>query len=56
TEEELAVSLDLCERFHRSAEGRLHYAFTPRGTRNATDAMWQRVTELAVERGTVVHT
>jgi 5-methylthioadenosine/S-adenosylhomocysteine deaminase len=56
TEESLEESLFLLDRYHHSANDRLRYAFTPRGTRNATDEMWQRVVELAQEKGTIVHT
>jgi cytosine/adenosine deaminase-related metal-dependent hydrolase len=56
TETSLSKSLDLFERFHGSAGGRLHYAFTPRGTRNVTDALWKQVVQLAAERNALIHT
>lgn len=56
TETALRKSLALFERYHNAAEGRLGYAFCPRGTRNATDELWQQVARLAAERNVRVHT
>jgi 5-methylthioadenosine/S-adenosylhomocysteine deaminase len=52
----LSKSLSLLERFHGSGEGRLHFAFCPRGTRNATDELWREVARLGREKRVLVHT
>lgn len=56
TETAVRKSLALYERYHDTAGGRLGYAFCPRGTRNATDALWKEIVPLARERGVRVHT
>lgn len=56
TQTALQKSLALYERYHGAAGGRLGYAFCPRGTRNATDELWQAVARLAQERGVRIHT
>jgi 5-methylthioadenosine/S-adenosylhomocysteine deaminase len=56
TEVALSKSLSLLERFDKSGEGRLHYAFCPRGTRNATDELWRSVGQLAREKQVLIHT
>jgi 5-methylthioadenosine/S-adenosylhomocysteine deaminase len=56
TETSLAKSLDLLDRFHGAAGGRLGYAFTPRGTRNASDILWMEIVRLANERNVLIHT
>ncbi|MGD8634561.1 MAG: amidohydrolase family protein, partial [Anaerolineales bacterium] len=48
-------SLDLYKHYHNTANGRLGYAFCPRGTRNATDELWQEVAGLARERNVRIH-
>ncbi len=52
----LSKSLELLERFDGQGNGRLHFAFCPRGTRNATDDLWREVARLARERNVLVHT
>lgn len=52
----LSKSLRLLERFDKSGGGRLHYAFCPRGTRNATDELWRSVSQLAREKKVLIHT
>jgi cytosine/adenosine deaminase-related metal-dependent hydrolase len=52
----LRRSLDLLDRYHGQGGGRLHFAFCPRGTRNATDSLWRQVVELARQRGVRIHT
>ncbi|HZD58451.1 MAG TPA: amidohydrolase family protein, partial [Anaerolineales bacterium] len=56
TETSLTKSLDLLDRFHGTAGGRLGYALTPRGTRNASDALWKEIVRLANERNVLIHT
>jgi len=56
TQTALAKSVDLLDRFHNTSDGRLRFAFCPRGTRNATDELWQEVVRLAGERQVLVHT
>ncbi len=56
TQTTLRKSLALYESFHNTADGRLGYAFCPRGTRNVTDELWREVAELAKERQVRVHT
>ena len=48
-------SLHLLEAFHGKANGRMFYAFCPRGTRNATDELWQEVARIAREKHILVH-
>jgi cytosine/adenosine deaminase-related metal-dependent hydrolase len=55
TQTALQKSLELYEHYHGSCEGRLGFAFCPRGTRNATDDLWREVGRLALERGVRVH-
>ncbi len=52
----LQRSLDLLDRYHGQGGGRLHFAFCPRGTRNATDELWHQVVEIARQRGVRIHT
>jgi cytosine/adenosine deaminase-related metal-dependent hydrolase len=52
----LQRSLDLLDRYHGQGGGRLHFAFCPRGTRNATDELWRQVVEIARQRGVRIHT
>lgn len=52
----LAKSLELLEQFNGRGEGRIRYAFSPRGTRNATDELWKEVARLAMEKNVLIHT
>jgi cytosine/adenosine deaminase-related metal-dependent hydrolase len=52
----LKKSMDLLDRFDGTSSGRLHYAFCPRGTRNATDELWKEVAQIARQRKVQVHT
>lgn len=52
----LSKSMELLTRFDRQGNGRLHFAFCPRGTRNATDDLWREVARLAREKNVLVHT
>lgn len=51
----LEKSLQLYQTFHGKANGRMRYAFCPRGTRNATDELWQEVGRIAREENILVH-
>ena len=56
TQTALKKSLDLFKSFHGKANGRLRYALTPRGVRNATDELWKEVVRLAREHKILIHT
>lgn len=56
TQTALKKSLDLLDKFHGKAEGRLRYALTPRGVRNATDELWKEIVRLAKEHDILIHT
>ena len=56
TDVAISKSLELLERFDKNGDGRLHFAFCPRGTRNATDDLWQEVGRLAREKQVLIHT
>lgn len=51
----LEKSRQLYESFHGRANNRIQYAFCPRGTRNATDELWQEVAQIAREKQIRVH-
>jgi len=55
TQTALEKSMQLLREFHGKANGRLHYGFCPRGTRNATDELWQEVAKIAREEHVLVH-
>lgn len=56
TEAAIAESVELCERYHGSADGRLRYAFSPRfALSSSEEAMRRSVTE-ARARGALLHT
>jgi cytosine/adenosine deaminase-related metal-dependent hydrolase len=55
TQEALTEALDLLDRFHGAANGRVRYALSPRGTRNASSELWQRVRNIAQDRGVLIH-
>jgi 5-methylthioadenosine/S-adenosylhomocysteine deaminase len=52
----LSKSMSLLDRFDKSGNGRLRFAFCPRGTRNATDELWHEVARLGREKRVLVHT
>jgi 5-methylthioadenosine/S-adenosylhomocysteine deaminase len=58
--EDTAASLErsavLSTGYHGAGNGRIHYSYCPRGTRNATDEMWQELGRLAREQGKLIHT
>jgi cytosine/adenosine deaminase-related metal-dependent hydrolase len=55
TDVALAKSMALFERYHGKGNGRLHFAFCPRGTRNATDELWQEIREIARDNKIIIH-
>jgi 5-methylthioadenosine/S-adenosylhomocysteine deaminase len=52
----VAESLDLLDRWHGKAGGRLRYCFAPRFAVSCTRGLLERVARLARERGVLVHT
>ena len=56
TEESIAESLALLDRWHGAADGRIRYCFAPRFAVSCTRELLQRVSQLSRERGVLVHT
>lgn len=56
TDESIAVSIELLERWHGSDNGRIRYCFAPRFALSCTGDLLTRVGQLARERGVMVHT
>src|SRR5215510_762879 len=56
TEEAIAESLNLLERWNGRAEGRIRYCFAPRFALSCTREMLKRISNLSLERGVMVHT
>ena len=56
TDESINTSLELLERWHGSANGRIRYCFAPRFALSCTSELLARVGQLARERGVMVHT
>jgi 5-methylthioadenosine/S-adenosylhomocysteine deaminase len=56
TDESIAASLQLLERWHGAADGRIRYCFAPRFALSCTSELLTQVAELARERGVMVHT
>src|SRR5215210_707315 len=56
TEDSLAESLALLERWHGRADGRVRYCFAPRFAVSCTRELLEGVAALARERGVMVHT
>ena len=58
--EDTAVSLArsevLLKQYDGAGNGRIHYTYCPRGTRNATDEMWQELARLARDQNKRIHT
>ncbi len=52
----IAESLELLERWHGVADGRIHYCFAPRFAVSCSRELLERVARLARERGVLVHT
>jgi 5-methylthioadenosine/S-adenosylhomocysteine deaminase len=56
TDESIAASLQLLERWHGAANGRIRYCFAPRFALSCTSELLAQVAQLARERGVMVHT
>jgi 5-methylthioadenosine/S-adenosylhomocysteine deaminase len=56
TDESVAASIELLERWHGAADGRIHYCFAPRFALSCTGELLARVGQLARERRVMVHT
>ncbi|MBI3097451.1 MAG: 5'-deoxyadenosine deaminase [Planctomycetes bacterium] len=56
TDDALAESLGLCDRWHGAEDGRLRYAFAPRFALSCTERVLRDVAECARKRGVLVHT
>ena len=56
TEDAIAGSLELLERWHGAQEGRLRYAFTPRFVLSCTERLLREVARLARDKGVRIHT
>jgi len=56
TEESIAESLRLLERWHGAASGRIQYCFAPRFAISCSRELLERVARLSHERGVIVHT
>ena len=55
TEDSIAESLALLERWHGQADGRIRYCFAPRFAVSCTRELLEQVARLAGERGVLVH-
>src|SRR5581483_5879408 len=55
TADSLNASLDLYNSFHGTGNGRIRYAFCPRGSRNCTEPLWRDLAALAAEKDTLMH-
>ena len=56
TEASISESLELLERWHNRAGGRMRYCFAPRFAISCTRGLLEKVSRLAVERGVMIHT
>ncbi|HEV2663580.1 MAG TPA: 5'-deoxyadenosine deaminase [Blastocatellia bacterium] len=56
TEDSIAKSLDLLERWNGRSEGRIRYCFAPRFAVSCTRELLERVAKLSRELGVMVHT
>ena len=56
TEASIAESLELLDRWHGAADGRIRYCFAPRFAVSCSRELLERVALLARERGVLVHT
>lgn len=56
TDESIAESLRLLERWHGAADGRIRYCFAPRFAVSCSRDLLEQVARLARERGVLVHT
>jgi 5-methylthioadenosine/S-adenosylhomocysteine deaminase len=56
TQDSIAESVDLYEKWHGKGDGRIHYAFTPRFVVSCTEELLLEVRDLAHKFGVKVHT
>ena len=56
TDTAIQESVDLCERWHGAADGRLRYCFAPRFVPSCTGPLLRAISDQAEQTGTVVHT
>jgi 5-methylthioadenosine/S-adenosylhomocysteine deaminase len=56
TDESIAVAVELLERWHGGADGRIRFCFAPRFALSCTSELLTRVGQLARERSVLVHT
>src|SRR5262249_55258249 len=56
TDDSIAESLDLLERWNGRAEGRIRYCFAPRFALSCTRELLERISCLSVELGVMIHT
>ncbi len=56
TDDSIAESLALLERWHQQADGRIRYCFAPRFAVSCTRTLLERVARLARERRVLIHT
>ena len=56
TSQSIADSLELLERWHGQADGRIRYCFAPRFAISCTRELLEEVARLARERGVMIHT
>lgn len=56
TEESIAESLDLLERWNGQADNRIRYCFAPRFALSCTRELLERISSLSRQRGVMVHT
>jgi 5-methylthioadenosine/S-adenosylhomocysteine deaminase len=56
TADSLAATEELIDAYDGAGQGRLRYAFCPRGSRNCTDELWQEVASRSRRRSILIHT
>src|SRR5262249_48091877 len=56
TEDSIRESLDLLERWHGAADGRIRYCFAPRFAVSCTRELLEQVADLSRERSVMIHT
>jgi cytosine/adenosine deaminase-related metal-dependent hydrolase len=56
TDEVIARTIEMGERYHGAGDGRIGYLLNPRFILSASDALWKAVREISVERSWPIHT
>jgi 5-methylthioadenosine/S-adenosylhomocysteine deaminase len=56
TDESIVAAIELLERWHGAADGRIRFCFAPRFALSCTSELLTRVGQLARQRGVMVHT